>query len=87
MDPRGHRSPEWFCSHGSVASSAPYGLEVHEPHISRQAMEFHHGKQPVTYVTNLINLVAWPTRSTLISSHEKRAEELKASGANQFGSD
>jgi hypothetical protein len=50
-------------------------------------MEFHHGKQPVAYVTNLINLVAWPTRSTLISSHEKRTEELNASGANQFGSD
>jgi len=36
----------------------PYGLDALEPHISRQTLEFHHGKHHNAYVTNLNNLVA-----------------------------
>jgi len=36
----------------------PFGLDALEPHISRQTLEFHHGKHHNTYVTNLNNLVA-----------------------------
>ncbi|MCX5944299.1 MAG: superoxide dismutase [Cyanobacteria bacterium] len=36
----------------------PYGLDALEPHISRQTLEFHHGKHHSAYVTNLNNLVA-----------------------------
>jgi Fe-Mn family superoxide dismutase len=36
----------------------PYGLDALEPHISRQTLEFHHGKHHAAYVTNLNNLVA-----------------------------
>ncbi|MCT0230672.1 superoxide dismutase [Synechococcus sp. CS-1324] len=31
----------------------PYALEALEPHISRQTLEFHHGKHHAGYVTNL----------------------------------
>ncbi|WP_216901083.1 superoxide dismutase [Synechococcus sp. CCY 9618] len=31
----------------------PYGLDALEPHISRQTLEFHHGKHHAAYVTNL----------------------------------
>jgi Fe-Mn family superoxide dismutase len=36
----------------------PYGLDALEPNISRQTLEFHHGKHHNAYVTNLNNLVA-----------------------------
>ncbi len=36
----------------------PYGPDALEPHISRQTLEFHHGKHHAAYVTNLNNLVA-----------------------------
>ncbi|MEY4841010.1 MAG: hypothetical protein RLZZ374_1918 [Cyanobacteriota bacterium] len=36
----------------------PYGPDALEPHISRQTLEFHHGKHHAGYVTNLNNLVA-----------------------------
>ncbi|MCS5706010.1 superoxide dismutase [Synechococcus sp. FGCU-3] len=36
----------------------PYDLDALEPHISRQTLEFHHGKHHNAYVTNLNNLVA-----------------------------
>jgi Fe-Mn family superoxide dismutase len=36
----------------------PYGLDALEPHISRQTLEFHHGKHHNAYVANLNNLVA-----------------------------
>jgi len=31
----------------------PYELDALEPHISRQTLEFHHGKHHAGYVTNL----------------------------------
>ncbi len=31
----------------------PYSLDALEPHISRQTLEFHHGKHHAAYVTNL----------------------------------
>ncbi len=36
----------------------PYALDALEPHISRETLEFHHGKHHQTYVTNLNNLIA-----------------------------
>ncbi|MFM7652725.1 MAG: superoxide dismutase [Vulcanococcus sp.] len=36
----------------------PYDLDALEPHISRQTLEFHHGKHHNAYVTNLNNLAA-----------------------------
>jgi Fe-Mn family superoxide dismutase len=36
----------------------PYDLDALEPHISRQTLEFHHGKHHNAYVTNLNNLVS-----------------------------
>jgi Fe-Mn family superoxide dismutase len=35
----------------------PYGLDALEPHISRQTLEFHHGKHHAAYVTNLNKLL------------------------------
>ena len=35
----------------------PYDLDALEPHISRQTLEFHHGKHHNAYVTNLNNAV------------------------------
>ncbi|MCP9771229.1 superoxide dismutase [Synechococcus sp. Tobar12-5m-g] len=35
----------------------PYDLDALEPHISRQTLEFHHGKHHAGYVTNLNKLV------------------------------
>lgn len=35
----------------------PYDLDALNPHISRQTLEFHHGKHLMTYVTNLNNLI------------------------------
>ena len=35
----------------------PYGLDALEPHISRQTLEFHHGKHHATYVANLNKLI------------------------------
>ena len=31
----------------------PYAIDALEPHISRSTLEFHHGKHPNAYVTNL----------------------------------
>ena len=35
----------------------PYELNALEPHISQKTLEFHYGKHPQAYVTNLNNLV------------------------------
>ncbi|MBN9565588.1 MAG: superoxide dismutase [Alphaproteobacteria bacterium] len=35
----------------------PYELTALEPYISKQTLEFHHGKHHQTYVTNLNNLI------------------------------
>ena len=35
----------------------PYALEALAPHISKETLEFHHGKHHQTYVTNLNNLI------------------------------
>lgn len=35
----------------------PYPKEALEPHISRETLEFHHGKHHQAYVTNLNNLI------------------------------
>jgi Fe-Mn family superoxide dismutase len=35
----------------------PYGLDALEPHISRQTLEFHHGKHHAAYVANLNKLI------------------------------
>src|ERR1700730_9479855 len=34
----------------------PYALDALAPHISKETLEFHHGKHHATYVTNLNNL-------------------------------
>jgi Fe-Mn family superoxide dismutase len=35
----------------------PYGLDALAPHISKETLEYHHGKHHQTYVTNLNNLI------------------------------
>ncbi|MCG7946138.1 MAG: superoxide dismutase [Fe], partial [Candidatus Thiodiazotropha taylori] len=35
----------------------PYAIDALEPVISKETLEFHHGKHHNTYVTNLNNLV------------------------------
>lgn len=35
----------------------PYPIDALEPHISKETLEFHHGKHHSTYVTNLNNLI------------------------------
>ena len=35
----------------------PYSMDALAPHISRETLEFHYGKQHQTYVTNLNNLI------------------------------
>ena len=35
----------------------PYASDALEPHISRETLEFHHGKHHAAYVTNLNNLI------------------------------
>lgn len=35
----------------------PYALDALEPHISKETLEYHHGKHHQAYVTNLNNLV------------------------------
>jgi Fe-Mn family superoxide dismutase len=35
----------------------PYPIDALAPHISRETLEFHHGKHHATYVTNLNNLI------------------------------
>lgn len=37
--------------------SLPYALDALQPHISRETLEFHHGKHHQAYVTNLNNLI------------------------------
>src|ERR1700689_3550289 len=34
----------------------PYAIDALAPHISKETLEFHHGKHHATYVTNLNNL-------------------------------
>ena len=34
----------------------PYALDALEPHISRQTLEFHHGKHHAAYVLSLIHI-------------------------------
>ena len=48
----------FFLSMAHTLPALPYGLDALEPHISRQTLEFHHGKHHNAYVTNLNNLVA-----------------------------
>ncbi len=36
----------------------PYAMDALEPHISRETLEYHHGKHHQTYVTNLNKLIA-----------------------------
>jgi len=36
----------------------PYAIDALEPHISKETLEFHHGKHHQTYVTNLNNMLA-----------------------------
>ncbi len=40
-----------------VLPALPYGLDALAPHISKETLEFHHGKHHQTYVTNLNNLI------------------------------
>lgn len=35
----------------------PYAIDALAPHISKETLEFHHGKHHQTYVTNLNNLI------------------------------
>ena len=35
----------------------PYALDALQPHLSKETLEFHHGKHHQTYVTNLNNLI------------------------------
>jgi len=35
----------------------PYAIDALQPHMSKETLEFHHGKHHQTYVTNLNNLV------------------------------
>lgn len=35
----------------------PYALDALEPHLSKETLEYHHGKHHQTYVTNLNNLI------------------------------
>jgi Fe-Mn family superoxide dismutase len=35
----------------------PYALDALAPHLSKETLEFHHGKHHATYVTNLNNLI------------------------------
>jgi Fe-Mn family superoxide dismutase len=35
----------------------PYAMDALQPHISKETLEYHHGKHHQTYVTNLNNLV------------------------------
>lgn len=35
----------------------PYALDALQPHISKETLEYHHGKHHQTYVTNLNNLI------------------------------
>jgi len=35
----------------------PYALDALQPHISKETLEFHHGKHHQAYVTNLNNLI------------------------------
>jgi len=36
----------------------PYAMDALEPHISRETLEFHHGKHHATYVANLNKLIS-----------------------------
>ncbi len=35
----------------------PYALDALQPHLSKETLEFHHGKHHAAYVTNLNNLI------------------------------
>jgi Fe-Mn family superoxide dismutase len=48
----------------------PYSLDALAPHISKETLEFHHGKHHATYVTNLNNL----TKGT--PNESKSVEEI-----------
>jgi Fe-Mn family superoxide dismutase len=37
--------------------SLPYAIDALQPHISKETLEFHHGKHHQAYVTNLNNLI------------------------------
>ena len=55
----------------------PYAMDALEPHISRETLEFHHGKHHKTYVDNL-NKIA----STNPSVAEQTLDELLKSAPN-----
>src|ERR1700722_20772331 len=48
----------------------PYAIDALSPHISKETLEFHHGKHHATYVTNLNNL----TKGT--PNENKSVEEI-----------
>ncbi len=51
----------------------PYAIDALEPHISKETLEFHHGKHHQTYVTNLNNMLAGT------DMEDKSLEEVVAS--------
>jgi Fe-Mn family superoxide dismutase len=54
----------------------PYSMEVLEPIISRETLEYHYGKHHQTYVTNLNNLI----RNTEFSEMSLEELIIKSSG-------
>ncbi len=54
----------------------PYALDALEPHISRETLEFHHGKHHQTYVTNLNNLISGS------EFEDKSLEDIIATSSN-----
>jgi len=49
------KKDNFFMAH--TLPALPYELNALEPHISKETLEFHHGKHHQTYVTNLNNLI------------------------------
>ncbi len=54
----------------------PYALNALAPHISKETLEFHHGKHHNTYVTNLNNLI----KGTEFETMSLEDTVMKASG-------
>ena len=50
-----HSTPKAIMEH--TLPALPYALDALAPHISRETLEFHHGKHHNTYVLNLNNLI------------------------------
>lgn len=63
MEPRTERSQTTLCqistAHGPFELPAlPYALDALEPHMSRETLEYHHGKHHAGYVKKLNELLA-----------------------------